>query len=407
MRISDGERVNRRQEEEIVGERRDDAGEERRPQAKANGDSDDGGEEDEVAVGWADRGPDQLGDGKRYGDRSQCGAVGARIKAIRALGGARRLLRNWLAGNGIAGDDMDADIAGTTHEIVHHRAMHDFEPAGACRFADDDLRDVVGLRIADNVLGDAMVVGWQGEGLAAKRFGEPQRIGDAVAFFLRELQAAPALDIERDPRAMQPVGESLGVAHQAGRAQILADAHQNAFARRPRSLDRMRLHFREQLLVNPLGGAAQGQFAQRGEVGGREEMFERALGLFRNVDLALLEALDQIVGRQIDQFDGVGAVEHGIRHGLAHAHMSDLRDHVVEALDVLDIDGSIDVDAGTHQLFDVEIALGMAAAFDVGMCKLVDQHDLRPPRDDGVEVHLGQRLSFIFDAPARNDFKSL
>ena len=153
----------------------------------------------------------------------------------------------------------------------------------------------------------------------------------------------------------------------------------------------MRLHFREQLLVDPLGGAAQRQLAQRREVGGREEMLERALGLLRNVDLAFLEALDQIVGREIDQLDGVGAIEHGVRHGLAHAHMRDLGDHVVEAFDVLDIDRRVDVDAVTHQLFDVEIALRMAAAFDVGVGEFVDQHDLRPPRDDGVEVHLLER----------------
>ena len=169
----------------------------------------------------------------------------------------------------------------------------------------------------------------------------------------------------------------------------------------------MRLHFREQLLVDPLGGAAQGEFAQRGEVGGREEMLERALGLFRNVDLAFLEALDQVVGRQIDQFDGVGAVEHGVRHGLAHAHMRDLRDDVIEAFDVLDIDGRVDVDAVAHQLFDVEVALRVAAAFDVGVSEFVDQHDLRAPRDDGVEVHLRKRLALIVDAPARNDFEAV
>ena len=91
----------------------------------------------------------------------------------------------------------------------------------------------------------------------------------------------------------------------------------------------MRLHFREQLLVHPLGGAAQGQFAERRQVGGREEMFEGALGLFGDVDFAFLEPLDQIGRRQVDELDGVGAVEHGVRHGLAHAHMGDLRDHVV------------------------------------------------------------------------------
>ena len=50
-------------------------------------------------------------------------------------------------------------------------------------------------------------------------------------------------------------------------------------------------------------------------------MLERALGLFGNVDLAFLQALDQVVRREVDQFDVVGAIENRIRHGLAHAHM--------------------------------------------------------------------------------------
>jgi hypothetical protein len=66
----------------------------------------------------------------------------------------------------------------------------------------------------------------------------------------------------------------------------------------------------EQLLVDPLGGAPQRQLAQRGQVARREIMLQRALGLLGDVDLALLQPLDQVVGREIDQLDGVGAVEH-------------------------------------------------------------------------------------------------
>ena len=117
------------------------------------------------------------------------------------------------------------------------------------------------------------------DGLAAERLGEPQRVGDAVALLLGKLQAAPPLDIERHPRPMQAIGEPLGVANEAGGTRIVADAHQNPLARRPGTLDRVRLHFREQLFVDPLGGAAQRQLAQRREVGGGEEMLERALGL--------------------------------------------------------------------------------------------------------------------------------
>jgi hypothetical protein len=86
--------------------------------------------------------------------------------------------------------------------------------------------------------------------------------------------------------------------------------------------------------------------------------------------------------------------------------MGDLRDHVVEALDVLNVDRGIDVDAVIHQLFDVEIALGMTAAFDIGVGKLVDQDDLRPSGENRVQVHLLQRLAFVLDAAFRDDFEA-
>ena len=49
-------------------------------------------------------------------------------------------------------------------------------------------------------------------------------------------------------------------------------------------------------------------------------MLERALGLLGDVDLAFLQTFDQVVRREIDQLDGIGAVEHPIRNRLAHAH---------------------------------------------------------------------------------------
>ena len=172
-------------------------------------------------------------------------------------------------------------------------------------------------------------------------------------------------------------------------------------------VDGVGLHVVEQLLVDPLGGAPQRQFAQRRQVARREIMLQRALGLLGDIDLALLQPLDQVVRREVDQFDGVGAVEHRVRHGLAHPHMGDLRDHVVEAFDVLDVDGRIDVDAVRQQFLDVEIALGMAAAGRVGMGEFIDQRDLRPPRDQRVEVHLLERLLLVGEPPARQHFEPL
>jgi hypothetical protein len=136
-------------------------------------------------------------------------------------------------------------------------------------------------------------------------------------------------------------------------------------------------------------------------------MLERALGLFGDVDLAFPKPLNEIVRGEVDQFDAVGGVEHRIRHGLAHPHMGDLRDHVVEALDVLDIDRGIDVDAVGQQFLDIEIAFRMAAAGRVGVREFIDQRDLRMARDQRVEVHLLDDLVPVLDAFARDHLKAL
>ena len=84
-------------------------------------------------------------------------------------------------------------------------------------------------------------------------------------------------------------------------------------------------------------------------------MVDRALGLAWKVDLAILQALDQVGGREVDQFDVVGAVDDGIWHGLADTDARDAGDDVVQALDMLNVQGCVDVDPGPEQFLDVRI----------------------------------------------------
>ena len=151
-------------------------------------------------------------------------------------------------------------------------------------------------------------------GFAAEIHGEPQSVGNAVALLVAQLRAAGGLDIERRPWRVNAVGKTPRGAHEACRARVLADTDQHAVSGRPGAGDRPRLHFGEQLLVHPLGGAAQRKLAQRDQIGGREEMHQRAFGLQRNVDFAFFEPLDQIVRREVDQLHRVGAVEYRVRY---------------------------------------------------------------------------------------------
>ena len=169
--------------------------------------------------------------------------------------------------------------------------MQQLEPGRARRFADDDLRDVVRLRKADHVVGDAPVAARNGDGLAAQT--------PAPAAACRRCGRAPprrvagcAWSRRRAPSRGHAAGRRGAWCSARGPTArgIFAHADEKALACRPRPGDRPRLHLVEQLLVNALSRAAQRELAQRGQIRRREEMLECALGLLRHVDLALFQA---------------------------------------------------------------------------------------------------------------------
>ena len=281
---------------------------------------------------------------------------------------------------------MDTGTAGLADELLRQRAINHLEPPGARRLHDDDVGEVIGAR----VLGDRVrdVLARQRDRLGAQPLRQPHRLGDPVACRVAHGKIAPGFDVHRGPGRLQAVGHALGVAHHVGAAGIVADACEDALAGRPRTGDRVRLHVAHHLVVHPLRGAAQCQFAQRRQVAGREIVADRAFGLVRHIDLAVAQPLDQVLRCQVDQLDVVGLVDDRVRHRLAHADAGDARDDIVQAFDVLDVERGVDVDAGADQLLDIHVALGMPAAGRVAVRQLIDQGELRAARQQCVEVHL-------------------
>ena len=56
------------------------------------------------------------------------------------------------------------------------------------------------------------------------------------------MQATPRFDAQRRPWRVQPIGEALGSAHEAGRARVFTHTDENAITRRPWSGNRVGLH---------------------------------------------------------------------------------------------------------------------------------------------------------------------
>ncbi len=74
---------------------------------------------------------------------------------------------------------------------------------------------------------------------------------------------------------------------------------------------------------------------------------------------------------------------------------------------MLNVDGRIDVDAGGEQLLDVLVALGVPAAGDVGVCKFVDQNQLRSSLACSVDVEFVEDAVDINGWLARDDFEPI
>ncbi len=265
------------------------------------------------------------------------------------------------------------------------------------------MREVVVARVVRDGVRD--VLSGQCDDLRTEALGQAQGLGDPIALRVTEVQVAAGLDMDRCPGSLQVVRHALGEAHDICAGGSAADAGEHSLAGRPRARDRVRLHIAHHLRVDALRGAAQREFPERGQIALGEIVPDSTFGLLRHIDLAVPQALDQIVWCQVDDLDVVGLVDDRIWHRLAHADTGDAGDHIVQAFDVLHIERCVDIDTGGDQFLDIHVAFWMAAAWRVGVREFIDQRQLRTACQQGVEVHFLQGVTTIFDRTAGDDFE--
>ena len=111
--------------------------------------------------------------------------------------------------------------------------------------------------------------------------------------------------------------------------------------------------------------------------------------LFDRVDVAVEHPAPQLIGRGVDQLHLVRLAHHPVRDSLADLGPGDLLHRVGDALEVLDVDGADDTDAGVQQIQDVLPALLVGSGpRDVGVGQLVDQGHVGVAFEHGGQVHL-------------------
>ncbi|SHT88073.1 Uncharacterised protein [Mycobacteroides abscessus subsp. abscessus] len=103
----------------------------------------------------------------------------------------------------------------------------------------------------------------------------------------------------------------------------------------------------------------------------------------------------QRLRRDVDKLDLFGPAHHCVRHGFALHDPGDLFDDVIQAFQVLHVDGGQHVDPRIQDLVDVLPTLGVSAARHIGVCHLIDEHQGRPALQHGVHVQLIHRCSAV------------
>ncbi len=216
-------------------------------------------------------------------------------------------------------------------------------PAAALGRTHDDARGAARLRVLEQRRGSRRSI--ERHRLRAQRLRQPQDGDAAVAVGLGEAQKPQRLDVDDGPLGIERIRHPLARAHEL--LGLRVRARQRRESDRPAM--RARAPLRRQRArggLHPVRNAAQRDLPQRHEILLAEEALDRRRHLIGDVDLAGVKPRDEIVGRQVDQLDVVGLVEHLVRQGLALPHAGGLVDEIVQALEMLDVDGRPDVDAG-------------------------------------------------------------
>ena len=238
-------------------------------------------------------------------------------------------------------------------------------------------------------------------------FRQLHGLQDAFALRVREPLQGRRFHVDGMPGDRQLLRQPRRAAHDVVGPVLRTDAAQDGGLGFPDRLDRLGHAIGLHVVLDPVGGPAQREFPQGHQVALAEEIPCRTLGLRRQVDLARLQAPDQLVRRRVHQHDLVRAIEERIGQGLLYPDARDAADGVVQALEMLDIERRVHIDAGVQQFLDVLPALRVTGARHVAVRQFVDQDERRVQHQRVVQVEFRQGPATAGDLGGRHHRQAL
>lgn len=196
-----------------------------------------------------------------------------------------------------------------------------------------------------------------------------------------------------------------GPRNQVLRRRTRADTNRDPLANSNRFSALLLLEIRFEAAIDRTGDLLQCQFAQGQQVSRAEEVPQRTFRAVQGIDVATAHPRLQGFRREIHKNNFTDSLQHPVGNCLAYLDARDALHHRHQAFNVLHIHGRKDIDVCIQQIHDVLVALGMLAALDVGVCKLIDQHYRRLAGEDRVHIHLFEGSAFVLDDTAGNRFQ--
>ena len=223
-------------------------------------------------------------------------------------------------------------------------------PARVRRLADDDARDVVLARVVED-RARATRRPDQAHDVAPSDSASRRCASSRSRSLVAERRGAGRLDVRRGPRRAQARRHAPRRAHQPRRRGRRADADEDALAGRPRRRDAVLARGRPSTSASTRSAVRRSASSRSASRLPRwKKCCAARARLLGEVDLALASRSSSSSGGE--STSSISSARSSTASGTVSrtAHAGDLRDHVVQALDVLDVERGVDVDAGVEQL---------------------------------------------------------
>ena len=258
------------------------------------------------------RHPQQV-DHDEVGQRSHARRLGVAIPMHRSCGVPRALRAQRRERRARRSDQQHIEAVREPHQLACGGGPQPCAPAAPLRRPHDDTGRAAHVRVLGNRGRGRGTV--ERHALGSEGLGETQHLDTPVALSLRQLQQRRGLHVHHGPLRIERIREALAGAHQLLGLRIRPHRNQHPITGLA-CLDAIHRQGARGRL-DAVGDTAQSDLAQRQQVRFAEEALHRRTGLVTDVHLAGVQARDQVIGRQVDQLDVVGLVEHVIGQRLA------------------------------------------------------------------------------------------